>query len=241
MANTKYTFKRYEKKYLLTPEQYAALTSELKKYMRPDKFPSSTVCSLYYDTQDFSLIRESLEKPMYKEKLRVRSYGVPGSEDKVFVEIKKKYDGIVYKRRVSMPEYQAVNYLDHGIRQAENDSQIFREIDWLCRSMELTPKVLISCDRLAVCGIEDPELRMTFDSSVRWRDSELDLTRGDYGQELLPDEKILMEAKIAGAAPLWLAGLLSRLEIYPTSFSKYGSCYTQMLTEKTWIGVTNCA
>ena len=94
----------------------------------------------------------------------------------------------------------------------------------------------------SACSVrEDPELRMTFDSSVRWRDSELELTRGDYGQELLPDGKILMEAKIAGAAPLWLAGLLSRLEIYPTSFSKYGSCYTQMLTEKTWIGVTNCA
>lgn len=219
-------FKRYEKKYLLTPAQYTAMLDGMSAYMRPDEFGSYTICNIYYDTDDFQLIRTSLEKPIYKEKLRMRSYGVPTDEGKVFVELKKKYDGVVYKRRVVMQAEEAVEYLDGEARPAQ-DSQICHEIDWFRSSYQPKAKVFIAYDRLAFAGIEDDELRITFDSNLRWRDTDLDLRKGDHGKLILPSDQTLMEIKIPGTAPVWLSHLLSTLGIYATSFSKYGACYKQ--------------
>ncbi len=241
MKQSQFTFKRYEKKYLLDTAQYQTLRKVLDQSMRADEYGQSTVCNVYYDTPDFALARASIEQPVYKEKLRVRSYGIPTRGDKVFVEIKKKYDGVVYKRRVRMPDGEAFAYLNCGV-PARDDSQIQREIDWFCSCRSLEPKVYIAYDRTALAGREDPELRITFDRNIRWRDYELDLTEGDHGEPLLAPDTLLMEIKIPGTVPVWLSHLLSERSLFPTGFSKYGSCYRQLTAaDKTGNGVSFCA
>lgn len=227
-----YTFKRYEKKYLLNEEQYRAILERLKGKAETDSYGLTTICNIYYDTDDFYLIRKSLEKPNYKEKFRVRSYGVPEGNDNIFLEIKKKYDGIVYKRRISLPYYEAMNYLEKGI-PPDNKSQIFKEIDWFLHFYKAKPKVYIAYDRIAMQGIQDKELRITFDTNIRSRFEDLELTMGDSGRLLLPKGSYLMEIKAAGAMPLWLARTLSELMIMPVSFSKYGNVYKRKLTDCT--------
>ena len=236
MKETQLSFKRYEKKYLLSREQYEQLWLQLEPRLMPDEFFQSTVLSLYYDWEDFRLIRSSIEQPVYKEKLRLRSYNVPGAESQVFVELKKKYKGIVYKRRVRMTEREAEDYLA-GRRGSPDHGQISREIDGLLKTNPVQPKVLIPCDRRAYVGREEPGLRLTFDSSIRWRDTQLSLTAGDFGRELLEEGQLLLEIKMPESAPLWLAELLSSLEIFPRSFSKYGQCYKNELIEKYFDGV----
>lgn len=221
-----FCFKRYEKKYMLTPYQLARIMEGIKDRMRADEFGRYTLCNIYYDTDDFRLIRASLEKPVYKEKLRMRSYGVPGSQDEVFVELKKKFDSVVYKRRTAMKAADAVSYIHDGI-VPEREDQICREIDWFMGAYRPKPKVFIAYDRTAFAGKEDSELRLTFDTNLRWRDRDLDLRAGDYGEALLASGQILMEVKIPGTAPAWLARLLSETGVFPVSFSKYGTCYRQ--------------
>ena len=239
MQETILTFKRYEKKYLLSARKFELLWERLREHLVPDLFHRSTVCSIYYDSDDFSLIRHSLEKPVYKEKLRLRSYNVPGPDGEVFVELKKKYKGVVYKRRVRMSAVEAERYLAGQSRPPE-EGQILREIDFFLQTHEVSPKAFIACEREAWVDREEPELRITFDRNLRWRDTDLHLSSGSGGEPLLPDGEVLMEIKIPGAAPLWLAHLLSELEIFPTSFSKYGTCYRQDLLEKYFNGVIVC-
>ena len=239
MKDTKLTFKRFEKKYLLSPQKFALLWSELEPHLTPDLYFRSTVCSIYYDSDDYALIRHSLEQPVYKEKLRLRSYGVPGPEDPVFVELKKKFRGVVYKRRVQLGADAARDYLA-GKSRPESEGQILREIDYFLQFNRVSPKAFIACEREAWVDREDPELRITFDRDLRWRDTELDLTAGSRGEPLLDEGEVLMEIKIPQAAPLWLAHLLSELEVFPTGFSKYGTCYRRHLLEKFYNGVIVC-
>ena len=221
-----FCFKRYEKKYMLTPDQLTRILAGIDGHMCADEFGRYTICNIYYDTDDFQLIRASLEKPVYKEKLRMRSYGVPGSRDEVFVELKKKYDSVVYKRRTVMKAADAVSYIHDGAVPERKD-QICREIDWFMRSYHPNPKVFIAYDRTAFAGLDNPDLRLTFDTNLRWRDWDLDLRAGDRGEPLLDAGHILMEIKIPGTTPVWLAHLLSETGAFPTSFSKYGACYQQ--------------
>ena len=227
MCEIQSCFKRYEKKYLLTRRQYEAMRFGMMQHMKPDEHPSYSICNIYYDTENYDLIRASLEKPVYKEKLRMRSYGVPGCRDSVFVEIKKKYDDVVYKRRVTMEMRSAERYL-RGVRGGDG-SQISREIDWFLRLYRPEPKVFIAYDREAYASADGGELRITFDTALRARSCDLDLRLGDHGMPLLDDDRILMEIKIPGTAPLWLAHLLSENGIFPTSFSKYGAYYKQFV------------
>lgn len=231
MGETKLTFRRLEKKFLLSAAQYDALMERLRDYIVPDTYFQSTVCSIYYDSDDYSLIRHSIEDPVYKEKLRVRSYNVPDADGTVFVELKKKYKGIVYKRRVSMTAAQASAYLA-GHAPAPENSQMIREIDWFLHTNNPTPKVFIACDRTAYVAKDDGELRITFDHAIRWRQQELDLTLGSHGQPLTGEGEVLMEIKIPGAAPLWLAHILSELSLYPAGFSKYGQTYKEHILER---------
>ena len=231
MANTKLTFKRYESKYLLSAEQFDEFWNRLESYVEPDEYFSSTVCSIYYDNDDYRLIRHSIDKPVYKEKLRLRSYNVPKSDGESFIELKKKFKGVVYKRRVSMKAEQALKYLAGEIPPPE-DSQMFREIDWFMSVNKPGPKAFIACDREAYRAKENPELRITFDRDIRWRDTELELTAGAHGELITQPGQVLMEIKIPGAAPLWLATMLSELEIFPVGFSKYGTCYKNKILEK---------
>ncbi len=220
-------FQRYEKKYLLTQEQYKAVLSGMAPYMKADKYPHYSISNIYYDTECYDLIRASLEKPVYKEKLRMRSYGVPGRYDTVFVELKKKFDGVVYKRRVTMQMQNAARYL-HGLQKGDG-SQISREIDYFIQMYRTQPKAFIAYDREAYAAADGGELRITFDTALRARSNDLDLRAGDHGRSLLGDDLYLMEIKIPGTVPLWLARLLSENGIFPTSFSKYGAYYKQFV------------
>ena len=221
------TFERAEKKYLLSTAQYTALRAVLDEHMVPDKYEKYTVCNLYFDTEHNDLIRRSIEKPLYKEKMRLRSYGVVSDDDTVFLEIKKKFKGVVYKRRIVLPYKEASDYIFHGIPPKEQ-GQIFREIDYFIRFYNAVPKLYLSYDRMALCGVgEEKGLRVTFDRNIRSRTDRLDLAVPPDGEQLLDDDKWLMEVKAPGAMPLWMSDVFTRLKIYPTSFSKYGRVYTR--------------
>lgn len=235
-------FERYEKKYMLTHGQYETLRHMLGDWMAADEYGKHTICNLYYDTESFSLIRRSLQKPNYKEKLRLRSYGVPGREDGVFVELKKKLAGVVYKRRVRMELGEAMDYLAGGVRPRQ-EGQIVREVDWFMQqNSRPAPAAFIGYDRIALYGLEDANFRVTFDTGLRWRDEDLDLSHGDCGAPLLPRDRVLMEIKIPGAMPLWMSRILDAAGVYPISYSKYGACYMEHLfAHKTPEGGMVCA
>lgn len=227
-ASIQMTFARREIKYFVTPQQQALLNEALAPYMVPDQYGRYSICSIYYDTEDWRLIRASIQKPEYKEKLRVRSYGVAKETDPVFIEIKKKCQGTVYKRRI-VTESCLTEPILSCLLTSTQDLQIGREIQWFQQVYRARPKVFIGYDRQALAGREDPEVRVTFDTNLRWRDRDLDLCLGDQGAPLLPEEKILMELKLPGACPLWLARILSENRVYPVSFSKYGTCYQKFI------------
>lgn len=174
MAQT--VFQRYEKKYLLDREQYTALRDQLSGRMREDRYGRYTICNIYYDTPDYQLIRASLEKPVYKEKLRLRSYRVPDSQSPVFLELKKKFDGVVYKRRAVLTQGEAQRFLWDGERP-DGQEQILNEISWAMQFYRPEPKVFIGYDRAALFSEEEPDLRVTFDTRLRWRNTALDLSK----------------------------------------------------------------
>lgn len=220
-------FERVELKYMLDEEQFRNLSDRLEGIAHVDEYGESTVMNIYYDTPDYKMIRTSLDKPIYKEKLRLRTYGQTTGDSNAFAEIKKKYNNIVYKRRISMPYDIAFDYLS-GKSEIQNPTQISKEIDYTKRLWgDLEPKVMIAYDRVALIGDKDPELRITFDKDIRYRLNNLSLKSGDYGKRLLPRENHLMELKIAGAVPLSIARILSEYKIFPTSYSKYGTAYEQ--------------
>ena len=217
-------FQRVEKKYLLTAEQKESLMEVIAPHLAPDPFPHATICSLYLDTPDYRIIRHSREAVNYKEKLRLRSYGTPSDDDTVFLELKKKFDGVVYKRRVSMTLRQALDYLAGG--PAPVDSQIMREIDYAMQFYgNPVPAMFVAYERDAWFAKEDPQVRITFDSAARYRENALDLRRGSGGTLLLDSDICILEVKTTGAMPLWLAHALTRCHILPGSFSKYGAAY----------------
>ena len=226
-----YVFKRIEKKYLLSETQYEALFQRIGAHLKPDEFGRSTVLSLYLDTPNHRIIRSSIEAEDYKEKLRLRSYGTAGVTSTVFLELKKKYDGVVYKRRAAMTLAEAERYLIMGIKPFEN--QIMSELDWAMRFYG-RPKgaMMIACEREAWFDEEHPDLRLTFDRNIRYRENDLRLDHGSAGIHLLPKHTVLLEIKTAGAMPLWLADALDTEGILPGSFSKYGAAYTRSLEEK---------
>lgn len=226
------TFRRIEKKYPVSAEKYEALRRQLETHMRVDQYGESQICNVYYDTPQSSLISLSIDRPReaaYKEKLRVRSYGVPGPEDKVYVEIKKKYDGVVYKRRAVMTLKQQEDYLLRGIRPVGiGQEQILSEIDYFKEKYPIAPMLMIAYKRTALYGIEDPSFRVTFDRDICYRRERLSLGNGlADAHPLHMCCYRLMEIKAGGAMPLWMARLLSELEIYPHSFSKYGNIYKE--------------
>ena len=223
MAQT--VFKRYETKYFLTKEQEVEFLKRIEGRMVMDQYGEHNICNIYFDTEDFDLARLSIAKPVYKEKLRLRSYGVPeGPRSKVFVEIKKKYDGIVYKRREELTLLEAENYLYKG-EHPDKDTQIMREIDWFLKTNKVLPQVYLAYDRRAFYEVENPDFRLTLDRNIRARRKQLNLAEGSVGEAILPDNITLMEIKIPGIMPLWMAQILSDMKIYPASFSKYGYYY----------------
>jgi SPX domain protein involved in polyphosphate accumulation len=221
-------FKRYEIKYLLTRKQKEKILEAMKPYMELDEYGRSTIRNIYYDTDNYRLVRKSLEKPIYKEKLRVRSYRAAGPEDKVFVEVKKKYDGIVYKRRIELGERDAMSYLA-GREKAPVRTQITDEIDYFLQFYEtLAPKVFLSYEREAYYTKQPSEFRVTFDENILWRETDLSLGKGIYGTSILAPGQTLMEIKTPGNIPLWMVKVLTEEKIQRTTFSKYGNAYTEI-------------
>lgn len=224
MAQT--VFNRYEKKYLMPENVYQELRARMSPFMQADSYGLHTICNIYYDTPDELLIRRSVENPVYKEKLRLRSYGVPDMDSAVFLEIKKKYERVVNKRRVQMTLGEAYGYVERGVRPPA-DSQILRELDFFLTRYNLQRGLYLAYDRVALFGREDPDFRVTFDRSIRFRRDNMGLEQGDAGELLLPPGWYLMESKVMGATPLWFAHILSDLSLYTVSFSKYGNIYRQ--------------
>ncbi len=223
-------FRRVELKFLLTEEDCAALQPLLERHMRPDVYGHTTVRNVYCDTDSFRLARRSLEKPLYKEKLRLRSYAAAAPDDPVFVEIKKKYDGIVYKRRLQLPEGQAELCFRNGAPLPVR-SQIASEIDYF-RSFYRTlhPVVFLSYERDAFYGADDPEFRVTFDREILARTDRLSLREEPDGVPLTEEGTVLAEVKVSGGIPLWLTHFLTERRIFKTSFSKYGTAYRLLCT-----------
>ena len=247
-------FKRFEIKYMIDEAVFEKLMQVMDGYMIADEHGRSTVCSLYYDTPKHLLIRRSLEHPVYKEKLRLRSYGVAKPSDTVFVELKKKFCSVVYKRRIAMTYDRALSYLagngqiaDSKIAESQiagsqiaesqitdlqiTDLQIASEINYALINYalkiyeNLAPAVLLSYEREAFYARNNHEFRVTFDRNILWRDYDLSLDKGIYGTPILADQKVLMEVKTDGAIPGWMADFLTANKLYKTSFSKYGTAY----------------
>ena len=231
MGGYKEVFRRMEIKYLLSKEQYEALMPYLQTIAKVDAYGLSRINKIYYDTPDHRLVRTSMEKPLYKEKLRLRTYGITDDDTDSFIEIKKKFSGIVYKRRISGRYPDAYEYLTDGYRKGPFDtSQIAREISaFMLQYKNLKPAMCICYERIAMAGIEDAEFRVTFDSNITWNDRCLDLREVRDGRKLLADGQRLMEIKVSNAMPMALAKKLSELKIFPVSFSKYGSGYADLM------------
>ncbi|MDR0884470.1 MAG: polyphosphate polymerase domain-containing protein [Oscillospiraceae bacterium] len=231
-------FNRYENKYLLDSATCAAVQARLAEHMMPDAHNRHgdryAICNLYYDTADSHLIRTSLQKPPYKEKLRLRAYGVARAEDTVYVEIKKKVRGLVNKRRSAMPLGIAEEFLGTGtlpVITPEMNAQVVREAAYLLSHKSVRPAVYLAYERMAWFGTDAHDLRVSFDSHIVSRRHDLSLASPVSGTALLPPDTVLMEIKVAQSIPLWLAELLSEYQIYPTSFSKYGREYMGQLIQ----------
>jgi SPX domain protein involved in polyphosphate accumulation len=225
-------FQRRELKFLIDQQQRDELERLMQEKMVPDRFGRSTICNLYYDTPDFRLIRHSLEKPVYKEKLRLRSYGVVTEDTDVFLEMKKKYKGVVYKRRVGVSEEEAKAFMER-LAGLPKDNQIAREMVYFRDFYEsLAPRVYLCYEREAWYDPVDSGFRMTLDRNICYRTTDLSLALPCGGKKILPDHMSLLEVKASGGIPMWLTEHLSRNHIHKQSFSKYGRAYMELLEER---------
>ncbi len=216
-------FRRIEEKYIITKEQYEELLKRINNNIEKDQYFESTICNIYFDTISNELIIRSIDKPVYKMKIRLRSYGIPKKKDDVFLEMKLKHKDIVGKRRVKLKLSEFYNYLNKGTYDTNN--QIMRELDYFFKYYHLKPAYYLAYDRKSYRGKEEEELRITFDSNLRSRKEDLKLELGDAGKKYFKEDKYIMEIKTLNAMPLWLVRTLSDLKIYPISFSKIGSIY----------------
>lgn len=233
-----YIFKRYEKKYILNLSQYEEILKVLEYNTVPDKYGETDVCNIYFDTLDYRIIRASIEKPVYKEKLRIRSYGTPDDNSPCFLELKKKYKGVVYKRRIKAQYKDGFDFISDR-RDIIPPSQIKSEIEYF---KSFYNPIIESCNifykRRAFLDRNNPTIRFTFDRDLLYRNYDLDLKEGIYGDRIIPEDKIIMEIKTPGGMPLWTAETLTRLSVFPTPFSKYGTAF-KAFTQNKPIGVLN--
>ena len=226
-------FKRHEIKFMITLEQKEKVLDAMMPYMKLDKYGRTTIRNIYYDTNTYLLIRRSLEKTTYKEKLRIRSYGRAEPDSTVFVELKKKYKHVVYKRRISLPNKEAMEWLGKE-RHCHKRTQISEEVDYVLDYYKtLRPRVFLSYEREAFYANDGSDFRVTFDDTILCRQEELSLESEAYGTPILPEGMILMEIKCSGGIPLWMTEVLSREKIYKTSFSKYGTAYRTLIFPQT--------
>lgn len=230
--STQVAFKRYELKYLITKEQKREIVRDMDTYMELDEYGRTTIRNLYFDTDDYILIRRSIEKPIYKEKLRIRSYEKVNAKDKVFVELKRKYNSVVYKRRCILDEKEAMDWVMKKYGGVEKE-QISKEINYfITQYQHLLPKVFLSYEREAFRMKDGSDFRVTFDENILCRQEELSLETDAWGMSVLGNDEALMEIKCSGGIPMWMTEILSREHIYKTSFSKYGMAYKKFIYPK---------
>lgn len=229
-------FNRHECKYLIDSTVFEEISKKLTKYMDIDDYNKIhdlyTISNIYYDTKDNHLIRTSLSKPYYKEKLRIRGYGIPKENEKVYLEIKKKVCDVVNKRRTKISLTEAYEFITTGEKPLIKDymnKQVINEIHYILKLYDLEPKLYLAYDRKAFFSKENKDLRITFDTNIRTRRYDLTLEAGDYGESLLDERKWLMEIKAEKSIPFWLATMLSEYKIFKVSFSKYGREYEKLL------------
>ena len=227
--NTQMIFKRYEIKYMLTSEQRQYLQDVMQLYMKLDEFGHSVIRNIYFDTDNYRLVRRSMEKPVYKEKLRMRSYQSAGQRDSVFLELKKKYESVVYKRRILLPQQEGFWMVQHP-EKIQADSQIKKEILYFCAYYQsLKPVVYLSYEREAYYDLDGSDFRVTFDEEILSRTDRLSLDEAPSGSPLLEKGMSVMEIKTPGGIPLWMTHALSEMHLYKTSYSKYGTAYQKMM------------
>lgn len=229
-------FNRRERKYLIDDNMLATIKKEIEPYMEADKHNLNneiyTISNIYYDTPNNDIITRSIQKPPYKEKLRLRGYRVPNLDDMVFIEIKKKYKGVVNKRRSSIVLKDAYEFIKKGKMDVIEDymnEQIIREIEYILAVNEIAPALYLAYDRYAYFDKTDSDFRLTFDTNIRTRRYDLALELGSHGEKLIDEGQWIMEIKASNAVPLWFAKVLSKYKIYPMSFSKYGTEFLQSL------------
>ncbi|MBQ3376348.1 MAG: polyphosphate polymerase domain-containing protein [Erysipelotrichaceae bacterium] len=221
-------FERVESKYVLTGSQYENLRNRIQDRLQEDLFPHSDISSIYFDTDNYRLARAALEKPAYREKLRLRSYGMKDDSSEVFMELKKKYLGVIYKRRRAMSYHNAMNYILFG-RKPDN-TQIVNEIDYMMKKYpDLKPRVLISYERDSYVVINDSNIRITFDYNVRYSLDNVTLKNNKAEKQLTGEDTVIMEIKSLNAMPLWLTEVLDEMNIFPGNYSKYGQIYTDVI------------
>lgn len=226
-------FTRYEMKYLLTLEQKKQILQAMAPYMALDQYGRTTIRNIYFDTDNYRLIRHSIEKPAYKEKLRIRSYNRATPDSTVFVELKRKYESVVCKRRLSLSENEALRWVS-GQMHCKEATQISDEIDYFLNYYEtLHPVVFLSYEREAYYCRSGGDFRVTFDDHILCRQEDISLESGIWGTPLLEDGKVLMEIKCCGGIPMWMANALSQERIYKTTYSKYGTAYQTVIFPNT--------
>lgn len=234
------TFVRKEKKYLITAEQRDKLLKILPQYMIFDPYCQNgnmyTVNNVYFDTPTFNIIRNSVSKPAYKSKIRMRSYVTETQDsDLVFLEMKKKITGIVNKRRIVGKLIEVETFVNTGIKPeniSSQQNQVFNEIAYALEVEKSKPAVYLTYKRIALFAKDDTNVRVTIDEDILARTTDVSLRSKRYGDEVLPEGYYLMEIKVNGSFPLWLAHVLTDLNIHPTSFSKYGKFYEKEVKEK---------
>lgn len=237
-------FNRFEHKYMLDKKTFLTVLKIMDEHMTLDSHNPNhkpyTIANIYFDTPDDYLIRNSLSKPVYKEKLRLRAYGVPLPDEKVYLEIKKKFKGLVNKRRTALKLYEAHSFIKSGKAPTPKDymnTQVLHELEYFLKNYTLLPKLYLAYDRIAYFERDNPDLRISFDMNIRSRRSSLNLSDGDWGDTLLDGDKFLMEVKTSLAKPLWLSQMLSELNIRRQSFSKYGTEFKKYISAQSEI---NC-
>ncbi len=221
-------FRRIEKKYIITKEQYLMLKEIIENKMIEDEHGKSTICNIYFDTGQFDLIRHSITKPVYKDKIRLRSYNIPTNNSIVYLEIKRKYKGEVSKRRSEMQLNEFYEYMKDKNSFAK-ENQVRKEILYYFQFYDLKEAMFVSYYRRAYYDRNNRDFRVTFDSNIIARNYDLKLEKGIYGDNILKNDKYIMEIKTLGAIPIWFVKILDELKICPCGFSKYGEAYTQLV------------
>lgn len=232
-------FNRVETKFIVTEKTYKAMLNDIKEHMVFDEHSRGgsfyKICNIYFDTEDDNLIRTSLEKPKYKEKFRLRAYGIPDLNSKVFLEIKKKFKGVVNKRRTEMTLKEGYSFASSHRQPVIMDymnKQVIKELQYSFDIYDLVPKVFISYERVALFGKEDSSFRITFDKNIIGRREDIRLEYGVFGERVVNRDVMVMEVKYSDRMPLWFIKILRKYNLNKTSFSKYGTEYTNYIEKK---------